>query len=338
MAGRGEVRGTAGRIRFLSAAGILFVLVLGTNMPSPLYHVYAARSGFSTAVLTGLVGVYAIAIVAALLMAGPLADVVGARRVVVPSVVLAAVAATVFATVPGPVGLLVARVLQGLAVGSATGALSAALVLTEPHGDQGRAALAASTRTTGGSGLGSALAGALAEYGPVSLRLPFLVELGLLALALLAALRLPDGPRSAERWRPRVPRVPAAARAWFALAGAVSFLAWAVAYVVLALVPSYAGELLGSGNLLVAGVSAGMLLTVAAVVQFACFRTGARRAEITGLGLLVLGLAGLVATSAVPSLVLRWSRSRSRAPDRAWPSWEPPGRRCAPRRPIGVPG
>ena len=136
------------------------------------------------------------------------------------------------------------------------------------------------------------------------------MEIGLLIPALAAVLMLPAGlGRTGGRWRPRWPRLPSALqtsahRPMFLRAALVSLLAWAVAYVVLALVPSYTAAALGGSNLLVDGTAAGSLLLVAAAAQ-ACARSwGADRAQASGLAGLIAGLAGLIAAGAGGSAAL----------------------------------
>ena len=45
---------------FLIVAGALFVLLAASNMPTPLYAVYRARFGFSSAMLTLIFATYAV--------------------------------------------------------------------------------------------------------------------------------------------------------------------------------------------------------------------------------------------------------------------------------------
>jgi sugar phosphate permease len=293
-----------GRLSFTGLAFALGVLVLGTNLPSPLYSVYAQRFGFSPLTITLIVSVYVATLVPALLVCGSLADTVVTRRVLLPALVLAAVGAVLFATAEGTGWLFVARAMQGLAVGAATGPLTAALVSAEPAGNRRRASLVGSLMTTAGAGLGPVAAGALAQYAPAPLVLCFLVEIVLLAVAFFAALALPAHGGTEARVRVRRPRIPAGIRGPFALAGAVSFLSWGVAYIVLALVPSYVEHALHSGNLLLGGASAGLLLLCAALVQVAFARRQAHRAMPAGLVLLIVGLAGLVVAGLLSSVPL----------------------------------
>jgi hypothetical protein len=264
---------------------------------------YAARFGFSALTVTLIVAVYAAVIVPSLLLAGPLADVAGYRQIVMPALVLAIAGTLLFAFARGTGWLFAARIAQGLSVGAATPALTAALLATAPPDRQRRGTLLASTMTTGGSGLGPLLAGALAAYAPLPLRLPYLAETVLLGIALLAASRLP-GRQLARRWRPTVPRVPRGARRQFAVTAAVSFLAWGVAYIMLALAPSYVSARLHTRSTLIGGATAGLLLLCAAAIQFILARWPARRAETLGLAGLTIGLASLVAAGRLGSVGL----------------------------------
>ena len=285
----------------------LLVLIIGTNLPSPLYGVYQHRFGFGPLVVTLIFAAYAAALVPALLLAGPLADAIGYRRVLVPAVLLAAGGTVLFAFADTTGWLFAARAVQGLAVGAGSGALTAALVTTEPSGDQHRASLLASTMTTAGGGVGPVLAGLLAQYLPAPTTLCYLVEIALLAPALVAVAALPGRlGASGQPWRPRVPHVPAAARGPFAAAAVVSFLAWAVTALFLTLVPSSLSTLTGSHNLAVAGLAAGLILLSAAAVQAFAQQWPASRTQPVGLVLLVTGLAALVLTNlaASPALLL----------------------------------
>ena len=74
-----------GRIRYAGLGYALTVLLTGTNLATPLYAVYEHVFGLSPLDVTLLVAVYAAAVVAALLICGPLADTAGYRPVLHPS-------------------------------------------------------------------------------------------------------------------------------------------------------------------------------------------------------------------------------------------------------------
>jgi hypothetical protein len=241
----------------------------------------------------------------ALLICGPLSDTAGYRPVLVAGLAAAACGSALLAAATGPGWLFAGRAVQGLAVGTCSGALTAGLVLTEPHGRRARASFLAATATTAACGFGPVLAGALAQYAPAPRTLSYLVEIGLLVPAAGAAALLPGSlGRTGQRWRPRWPSLPAPVRAAFLGPAVVSLLAWAVAYVVLALVPSYAAAALGGSNLLVDGAAAGSLLLVAALAQAACRSWDPARAQQAGLLGLTAGLLGLIAAGLAGSVAL----------------------------------
>ena len=255
----GQPPARPGRLRFAGLGYALAVLLTGTNLATPLYATYEHVFRLSPLDVTLLVAVYAAAVVVALLICGPLSDTAGYRPVLVAGLAAAACGSALLAAATGPGWLFAGRAVQGLAVGTCSGALTAGLVLTEPRGRRARASFLAATATTAACGFGPVLAGALAQYAPAPRTLAYLVEIGLLVPAAGAAALLPGSlGRTGQRWRPRWPSLPAPVRAAFLGPAVVSLLAWAVAYVVLALVPSYAAAALGGSNLLVDGAAAGL--------------------------------------------------------------------------------
>ncbi|MFH9657135.1 MFS transporter [Streptomyces sp. NPDC017248] len=291
------------RLRFRATAYTLLVLLTGTNLPTPLYRGYQAQFGFSPLVVTLVFAVYVAVLIPALLVAGPLADAVGHRRVLLPAVAVAALGALVFALARDTAWLFAARALQGLALGAASGPLTAALTELEPRGDQRRAALVSTVASVGGLGLGPVLAGLLAQYAPAPRVLPFAVEIALLVPAAAAIRALPAG-RSGVRWRPRRPGVPRELRAVFATSGTTGFLAFAVTGLFLALVPAYAATLSGSGNLVLGGTAVALLLCCSALAQLAGHGRPSGTLERAGLPLLAAGLALLALAGGVSSLPL----------------------------------
>ena len=65
---------------YLQVSIILFFLA-GSSAPTPLYSVYQAAWGFSPITITAVFGVYALAVLAALLVFGSLSDHIGRRPV-----------------------------------------------------------------------------------------------------------------------------------------------------------------------------------------------------------------------------------------------------------------
>jgi MFS family permease len=90
--------------------------------------VFQAEWGFSPITITVVFGVYALAVLAALLTVGKLSDHIGRRPVLIAALITQIVALTVFATAGDVTALMLARIVQGLSTGAAVGALGAGLL------------------------------------------------------------------------------------------------------------------------------------------------------------------------------------------------------------------
>ncbi|MCX4094358.1 MFS transporter [Nocardia sp. alder85J] len=300
--GPGSSKNTGGGL-FWATGYTLLVLLTGTNLPTPLYHGYQQRFGFSTLTVTLIFAVYMAVLIPSLLIAGPLSDAIGRRRVLAPAVVLAVLGSLAFALAQNIGWLFVARVLQGIALGAASGPLTAALNELEPRGDRRRASLVSTIASVGGLGTGPVLAGLLAQYFPAPHVTPFVLEIVLLIPAAITIALLPRGTVT-SRWRPRRPGVPAGMGELFATSGAAGFLAFAVVGLSLTLIPTYVATLSGSRNLLLGGAAVALVLACSAVAQVAGFGRSARTLQLSGLPLVAVGLVLLAVAGSVSSLPL----------------------------------
>jgi MFS family permease len=287
--------------------GAWFVLMTGINLATPLYAVYAHRFGFSSLVLTAIFTAYAVVLVPSLLLFGRLSDRFGRRPVVVAGLVTACAGLALFAAAQGTAWLFGARLLLGLAVGMISGPATAALVEFDPRRDEQRPALLAGLAQAGGSAAGPLATGVLAQWGPAPRQLAFLLVLGVTLVAAAVTLRLPEPARGEpESWRIQWPRVPAELRSDFARVSLTAATVWGTVALFLAIVPSYASDLLGTHNLALLGVIAAVALAASCVAQIVSqhLRLPTPGAQATGLALLALGLGALVVASPLHSLTV----------------------------------
>jgi len=288
--------------------GTWLVLMAGANIAAPLYAVYATRYGFSSFVLTAIFTVYAVVLVPTLLVFGRVSDRYGRRPVMLAGVLAGAAGLIVFAAARDTAWLFAARALQGLAVGIVSGAATAALVELDPERDGGRPALLAGLAQAVGVALGPLVAGPLAEWAPDPLRLSYLVFLAVTIVAAGLTLRLPEPAATTGRepWRIQRPRVPAEIRADFARVSLTAAIVWASVALCLSIVPSYAADLLDTGNLALLGSLAAITLAASGATQVATQRRRPhlRRAQAAGLAVLAAGLVALTGAAALHSLAV----------------------------------
>lgn len=293
-------------VTFALVGAALFVLVAGANLATPLYAVYRERFGFSSAVLTVVFATYALVLSPSLVVFGQLSDRVGRRPVIAAGLGVAMAGLALFALARGTPWLFAARAVQGLAVGAASGAATAALVELAPAGAEARAALVSTLAQAGGSAAGPLVGGMLAEWAPAPRTTAFVAGLVVTGAVLAGVLAVPGMPRGGGgAWRMQRPSVPPEIRARFARLALTAAAAWAVAGLYLSVVPSYAGTLLDTSNLALEGAITAVMLLASCAAQVVFRRGGAaERDQAAGLALVAVGLVALVLAFPNRSLAL----------------------------------
>jgi MFS family permease len=304
---RNRVSRLSPRGQYLTAAFVLFLVLFGGNLPTPLYPLWQQQFGLSTGTITGVYAVYPAGVVLGLLFGGRLADQLG-RRPIVALAALASVLAEACFIMAGSVGLLFAgRIINGCAIGLLSGPAVAAIGELNPQGDRKKGAWLGALTTVTAIAFGPLLAALLVRFPPVPAMkssFPFVVHIVALAMAFVlvgTCLHETAPPSNLRSWRdvsvvPQGITVPLEIRDRFWLAAAVAFLVWACAGLWLALGPSLVMKAVGSSDRLVGGLAVVAVLGTAGAVQILGRMMDARNAMIIGLLLLPLGLLLIIAT------------------------------------------
>lgn len=274
---------------FWGLAGVLGLFMFAASAPSPLYQVYAASWHFSPLTLTIVFALYAIALLAALLVTGRLSDHLGRRPVILAAIILEAAAMACFIAAGSTVVLGLARTLQGAATGTAIGALSAALVELSP----GPAPVINSAAPTFGLAAGGLGASALVQYAPAPTRLVYwLLLAGFIAGALLVTAMRETGERRPRTLASLVPNaaVPPRARPTFVRVAPCLIALWALSGFYLSLGPGLAASIVGSGNRLWGGLVIFLLCGCGGVAVVFGRAATARSAMLYGCAALFVGV------------------------------------------------
>ncbi|WP_344792946.1 MFS transporter [Gryllotalpicola daejeonensis] len=296
---------------FWIVAGAFLFSMAFTTVPTPLYPIYEQRDGFGGFVVTLVFAAYAVGVMAALYLAGHVSDWLGRRRLLIASVAIEAIAAVLFLVWNALPGLLTARFVSGIGVGTLTATATAYLAelraVSHPGEPRAKAATAATVINTGGLALGPLIGGLLAQFLPAPVVTPFAVFLVLLVVALGLVLFVPetvDVAGSRRRYAPQRVSVPAEARATFAAAAIGAAAAFSVLGFFTALTASIVVGLLHLGGHLVAGAVVFGVVGASATSQFALARVEGRRKLQLGVALMVIGLALVAMVGLAPSLAL----------------------------------
>jgi MFS family permease len=277
-------------VAFYLLASIIVAFLAGSSAPTPLYAVYASRWGFSPITTTIVFGVYALAVLTALLTVGRLSDHVGRRPVLLAALAVQAATMIVFITADGVPQLLVARIIQGLSTGAAAGAIGAGMLdLNKTRGTIANA-VAPITGTASGA-LGSGL---LVQYLPQPTHLVYQVLLGVFVLQAAGVLLMPEtsspAPGALASLRPQF-AVPGPVRRPLMFAVPALVAVWAMAGLYGALGPALVKLVSGSGSIVLGGLSLFVLAASGAVAVLVLQRQGARSLMLTGGAALLAGVA-----------------------------------------------
>ncbi|HEX3872501.1 MAG TPA: MFS transporter [Solirubrobacteraceae bacterium] len=294
------------RTAFRLQISILVLFLAGSIAPTPLYSIYEARWGFSPITVTVVFGVYALAVLASLLIVGSLSDHIGRRPVLLAAIAVQAVAMVVFATAGGVPALLVARIVQGLSSGAALGALGAGLLDI----DKPRGTIANGVGALAGTATGGIVSSLLVGYLPSPTRLVYLVVLAILVLQWVGVALMPESstrkPGALASLRPQI-GLPPAARRPMLLAVPALVAVWSLAGFYGSLGPTLTRLVAGSDSVVLGGLAMLALAGSAALTVLAVRNVAARRVMLFGTGTLAAGVAVTlvgVADSSTPAFFL----------------------------------
>jgi MFS family permease len=288
----------AGRLSCTAAfyllASITVSFLAGSSAPTPLYPIYQAEWGFSPITVTVVFGIYALAVLSALLVVGRLSDHVGRKPVLIIATVAQVATMLVFATADGVVELLVARVIQGLSTGAAVAAVGAGLLDL----DKARGTIANAIAPLVGTASGSIATGVMVQYLPAPTQAVYLALSAIFIVQGIGVVLMTESiaPRSGAlaSLKPQF-SVPAAVRGPLLIAVPALVAIWALAGFYASLGPSLLRTLLGINSTLVGGLVLFVLAGSGAVSVFLLQRHEPRTMMVFGAMALIVGVAVAIA-------------------------------------------
>jgi MFS family permease len=276
-------------LRMVFLASITVSFLAASAAPTPLYGTYQHEWGFSDLTITVIFGVYALAFLGALLTMGRLSDHIGRRPVLFAGIAGQILALVIFIDAHSLLALLVARIVQGLAAGTAVGAIGAAMLDL----DQVRGAVANATAPGLGTGLGVLISSFAVQWLPAPARLVYLVIVGVLLVQAFGVSLLPEtSPRAPGAWRSVIPQIelPPQTRRPMMAAAPVLFAVWALAGFCGSLGPSLVDHLARSASVVEGGLGLGLLAMIAAVTTYVLRAAPASQVMMIGTSTLIAGV------------------------------------------------
>ncbi|MGH3349573.1 MAG: MFS transporter [Nocardioides sp.] len=274
------------------ALGAVVLMMAGASAPSPFYPDLEVGLGLQSWVMTAVFAVYAVALLATLLVLGSISDHVGRRPVVTAGFLLLAGSFALFRGADTAAVLFDARILQGIASGLLLSTLSAAITDFERPSRPGSAAVTNAVAPMVGLAVGAVGAG-VAMQATTDARAIVFDVLVVLSLVLAAGVWLV--PETAPRHegllaslRPRI-AVPPAIRSLLARSAPAIFAGWATGGLFLSLGAAIVRIELGATSHIIQGLSIGALAGTGAVAAYVFRNRSARVTTLYGTAALAGG-------------------------------------------------
>ena len=291
------------RSGFWAVAFAFLVVMAFATLPSPLYGLYRERDGLSTLTITIVYAIWAASTIAALIAVPYVAQRIGRRGVMLASVTTMIAAAAVLAAWKALPGLLVGRLLTGVAVGLAAGTAITYLIelrlRADPKASPGPAQTIGTSVNVGALGIGPLVAGCLAAWVSHPLTLPYLVWIALGAVALVGLAAAPETGAPAAARAPFSVRIPAPA-------GAATMAAFAANGLFAGLSGLFLATTFHNASHALAGATLFIVFTAGVLSQLATARLRAPFVFALGTFSMLVGLVLLVTSVRLssPSLAL----------------------------------
>lgn len=293
-------------VAFAIAGSAGAATLTAASAPSPLYPDYQRLWGLSTFTLTVVFALYVLALATALLTVGSLSDRVGRRPVASAALVLLAVGMLLFASADGPGDLMVARIVQGFAVGTATATMTGMIMDTAPNRRSGSTVSSAVPAT--GIVIGAVLSGALVEFAPHPRELVFWLLAGTHLMMAVLVWLIPEnsetttvGVSMARSLLPSIGLPPPTRPTFFGRVPSI-VATWALAGLYLSLGSSVLREILDVRGHFVVGLVIGVFFAAGVSGTMVSVVSPARLDEWLGHGALAVGVVVTIAAMVVGSL------------------------------------
>lgn len=281
------------------------------TVPTPLYPLYQAADDFPVLVVTLIFSAFAVGVVFSLFLIGHISDWAGRRRMAIVALLISAGAAVVFILWSSVPGLITARFIDGVSVGTLTAAATAHLAELRARARPGEktiiAASVAGAANLGGLALGPLIGGLFAEFLPDPLELPHIVFLVLFLVAAAVLRAVPetiDTSVAHPAYRPQRLAFPPGSRVAFAAAGVGAAASFALFALFTSLTPTFLHDTFHVSDHLVDGATVFAIFGAAATAQLVLVRVAQRTQLAIAIVCFIVGLVAICVGAVAPALAL----------------------------------
>ena len=271
----------------------------------PLLVVYQNQWRLSPAQLTLAFAVFAIGFLTTVITMGSLSDYVGRRPVLLAALTLQLASNILFVVATDIRWVILGRIVQGAATGTATTAFTAALVEIAPESRKKLGAILSSISLTGGIALGSLLAGVTIQLTTTANTIIFSVLIVMTIFGLVVVAMSPEtAARAPGALRSLLPKVavPSSVRGEFVAATPAIAVVWMLGGLSGGLAPSMVRSVFHFDSGILNGACGFVAPAASAVAGLSLTRIHPRRLISMGMYASIVGATGIAAGASAGSL------------------------------------
>ncbi|GAU68339.1 putative drug transporter [Streptomyces sp. NBRC 110611] len=286
---------------------ISVVAIMGhTALPTPIYAIYSREFGLTTLQVTEVYAIYALGVIAALVLFNSLSNTIGRRPLLMIGLVCSIASNIVFLNATSIAGLFAARSLTGLAAGLFMGTATVAAVEVAPASIAKNSAVWATAANILGLGVGPVAGGLGAQFFDAPQKTLFVLHLVLICVISVLMLVIREPLAKADRvpfvWS--TPKPPSAHRRTYTGLTLIGVSGMATLGMLAGLTPHFLTTFYPQASGLTAGLVVGGAFGGSALAQLAFRRLTIARGLGSGVCVMSLGLLVLIGAVAFGSGVL----------------------------------
>ncbi|CAM4181888.1 MFS transporter [Nocardiopsis rhodophaea] len=263
-----------------------------TALPTPIYAIYSKEFGLTTLQVTEVYAIYALGVIAALVLFNSLSNTIGRRPLLLFGLIFSVASNVAFLAADSIGYLFVARLFTGLAAGTFMGTATVAAVEVAPRKLAQHAAVWASAANIFGLGIGPVIGGLGTQFlgdPEHGLFLVHLAAVGVLAVLMLTIREpLDRDDRVPFRWS--APKPPSADRLTYAGLTMIGVSGMATLGMLAGLTPHFLDSFYPHSSGLAAGLIVGAGFGGSALAQLAFRRVAINRGLTSGAAVMSVGL------------------------------------------------
>ncbi|MEB7754497.1 MFS transporter [Staphylococcus pseudoxylosus] len=281
-------------ISFIVVSYAFFMMMVGTNVPTPLYPLYQQALHLNPMHITLIFSSYILGLIPVLYFFGNVSDFWGRKFVLILATLFSILSMFIFSSANTFTFLFIARFIQGVSIGLVSGTASTYLQELLPD-RKNKASLITTLCASGGPAIGPLLGGIIGWFSSSSLSTPFYILSIFLIIGLLSLMKVMETKKKKTSFNIiENTTIKGISKKAFYIYSIVGFIAWSVAGIYMSVLPSFITSLLHIKNIITPGIIIFLMFFFSMLSQIIFKNIDATKNSLIGVGSLLFAFFILI--------------------------------------------